>query len=195
MEQKACWNRCAVHLHQGDITALAVDAIVNAANKWLQGGGGVDGAIHRRGGPAILAACHEIIAERGRPLETGQAVLTPGGRLPARHVIHTVGPIYHAAGEHRNAAELLADCYRNSLALVRKQSLRSVAFPCISTGAYGYPSEAACSVALVTVREELKRHGACEQVIFCVFGGQDFAVYQRAFERKGTTETSGTGPD
>jgi len=180
MQRKACWNQCEIHLHHGDITTLDVDAIVNAANPWLAGGGGVDGAIHRRGGPRILAECQKIIAQRGRVLETGEAVITTGGDLVARHVIHTVGPVYHEQ-ESQEAAALLAACYRNSLARLREQGLRSVAFPCISTGAYGYPSHEACPIALQTVRQEMERHGLCDQVVFCTFDDDDFALYEKAF--------------
>src|ERR1700674_660470 len=125
-----------------DITSEAVDAIVNAANSSLMGGGGVDGAIHRAGGPAILAACREIRASQyPKGLPTGQAVITPGGRLPARYVIHTVGPIY---GQHGgDEARLLAACYENAIALAAKNGLETIAFPAISTGAYGYPQDEA----------------------------------------------------
>jgi O-acetyl-ADP-ribose deacetylase (regulator of RNase III) len=177
MELKARWNNCAAYLHWGDITVLEVDAVVNAANPWLMGGGGVDGAIHRRGGPQILEECRRIMAARGSILPAGQAVLTTGGQLPARHVIHTVGPVYH---EEEQAEALLAACYRNSLALLREHGLRSIAFPCISTGAYGYPPAEACSVALRAVREDVEQHGGCEQLIFCTFGAGDFQIYEQA---------------
>jgi O-acetyl-ADP-ribose deacetylase (regulator of RNase III) len=179
MELMTRWNGCEVRLRRGDITTLAIDAIVNAANKWLHGGGGVDGAIHRRGGQAIYAECQAIIQERGGPLPTGQAVITTGGKLPARHVIHTVGPIYHLDAERDRAAELLASCYQQSLAVLRSHGLRSIAFPCISTGAYGYPSEEACPVVLRAVREDLEQHGQCDQVIFCAFERADYEVYQK----------------
>lgn len=134
-----------VRILVGDLTEQAVDAIVNAANSTLLGGGGVDGAIHRRGGPAILAACREI--RRGAypdGLPTGEAVLTTAGALPARHVIHTVGPVYGEAGGAE--AELLANCYRNALAIARERGFSSIAFPAISTGVYGYPAREAAQV-------------------------------------------------
>ena len=138
-----------IDLVQGDITLQSVDAIVNAANSSLLGGGGVDGAIHRAGGPAILDECRAIRARQGS-LPPGQAVITTGGRLPARHVIHTVGPIWQggAAGE----AETLASCYRESLRLAVAHDLHTIAFPSISTGAFGYPVEPAATVALAAVR-------------------------------------------
>lgn len=182
-ESMATWNGCRVELWQGDITTLAVDAIVNAANPWLAGGGGVDGAIHRRGGPTISEQCREIIRQRSnRPLEAGEAVLTEGGQLPARYVIHTVGPVYREWSPEQ-AAERLAACYRNSLALLRRHGLRSIAFPGISTGAYGYPPEQACPIALRTVRDELLAHDACERVIFCAFNERDFALYRQELQR------------
>jgi O-acetyl-ADP-ribose deacetylase (regulator of RNase III) len=177
MDPKIHWNNCAIHLHRGDITALEVDAIVNAANSSLMGGGGVDGAIHRRGGPRILQECQEHIRTMGHRLPTGQAVLTSGGNLRARHVIHTAGPIYDAAGA--DAPRLLADCYRNSLALARQHGLTTIAFPCISAGAYGYPSDEACHVAIEAVRAELEANGGFQQVIFCTFGEEDHAEYER----------------
>jgi len=181
MEMKARWSGCAIYLHQGDITALAVDAIVNAANPWLMGGGGVDGAIHRVGGPKITEECQRVMAARKSVLPAGQAVMTGGGDLAARYVIHTVGPVYKE--EERERCEgLLADCYRNSLAILRDQGARTIAFPCISTGAYLYPSAAACTVALRAVRQELERHGACDEVIFCTFSEVDFRVHEEAFD-------------
>jgi O-acetyl-ADP-ribose deacetylase (regulator of RNase III) len=175
----AVWNGCRIELWQGDITTLAVDAIVNAANPWLAGGGGVDGAIHRRGGPNIAEQCQAIMRQRQqRPLEPGEAVLTTGGDLPARYVIHTVGPVYREWPAEQ-AAKHLAACYRNCLVLLRQQGLRSIAFPSISTGAYGYPPEQACSIALRSVRQELLVHNACDRVIFCTFSQRDFELYQR----------------
>ena len=134
-----------VRILVGDLTEQAVDAIVNAASSTLLGGGGVDGAIHRRGGPAILAACREI-RRSAYPdgLPTGEAVLTTAGALPARHVIHTVGPVYGEAGGAE--AELLANCYRNALAIARERGFSSIAFPAISTGVYGYPAREAAQV-------------------------------------------------
>ena len=144
-----------------DITTLAVDAIVNAANETLLGGGGVDGAIHAAAGPGLLAECRAI---GGCP--TGEARITGGHRLPARHVIHTVGPVWHGGGH--GEADLLAAAYRNSLDLARRHGLASIAFPSISTGVYGYPGPAAAAIAVATVRAELS-HFAAARVIFCCF--------------------------
>ena len=142
---------------RGDITEEAVDAIVNAANSTLLGGGGVDGAIHAKGGPAILEECEKIRATTHPDgLPTGEAVITTGGDLPAKHVIHTVGPIY---GDHNGQeAELLASCYRNSVRLAVEHGLASIAFPSISTGAYGYPKDEAATVVLATVTQLLREH-------------------------------------
>lgn len=147
----------------GDITREAVDAIVNAANSGLLGGGGVDGAIHRAGGPEILAACRAIRAtELVDGLPTGQAVITTGGNLPARFVIHTVGPIY---GQHGGAeAALLAACYENSVALAAKHGLETLAFPAISTGAYGYPKDEARRVARAAIEHALAAHPSIREV-------------------------------
>jgi O-acetyl-ADP-ribose deacetylase (regulator of RNase III) len=144
-----------IEIVQGDITDQHVDVIVNAANSSLLGGGGVDGAIHRAGGPAILAACRELRAGHyGRGLPTGQAVATTAGRLPARWVVHTVGPVW-STDEDRSA--LLADCHRNSLRVAGELGATSVAFPAISTGAYGWPLDSAAGIALATVTEVLAR--------------------------------------
>ncbi|HUL95214.1 MAG TPA: O-acetyl-ADP-ribose deacetylase [Usitatibacter sp.] len=152
----------------GDITREAVDAIVNAANSSLMGGGGVDGAIHRAGGPEILAACRRIretMYPQGLP--TGQAVITPAGRLPAKHVIHTVGPVY---GNHRGEeAALLAACYENSIALAARHSLATIAFPAISTGVYGYPKDEAKRVALAAVERALNMHTGIVEVRLVFF--------------------------
>lgn len=176
-------NGCRLEVLQGDITELAVDAIVNAANPWLVGGGGVDGAIHRAGGPAILQECRQIMEQRGgQPLAAGEAVITGGGQLPARYVIHTAGPVYRE-WTREQAAERLAACYRNSLTLLRQHGLRSIAFPGISTGVYGYPPEEACPIAVRTVLEEVERFDACERVIFCTFSRRDYELYQQEFAR------------
>jgi O-acetyl-ADP-ribose deacetylase (regulator of RNase III) len=162
----------------GDLTVQKVDAIVNAANSLLSGGGGVDGAIHRAGGPAILEECKRIRAERG-PLPPGEAVITTGGRLPCRHVIHTVGPVWQggSAGE----AETLRRCYASSLALASAHGCTSIAFPSISTGAYGYPVEKAAAVALAAIAEALRKSpGSLARVRLVLFGKADLAAYEAA---------------
>lgn len=162
-------------LRRGDITRMEVDAIVNAANSSLLGGGGVDGAIHRAGGPAILADCQAIRARQGG-CKTGQAVLTTGGKLPARQVIHTVGPVWNG-GKHQES-QLLADCYRNSLQLALDQGIKTIAFPSISTGIYGYPIDLAAQLAIETVHNFCSEHDEIEEVIFVVFSESDERVYQ-----------------
>ena len=162
---------------RGDITRESTDAIVNAANSSLLGGGGVDGAIHRAGGPEILDACRAIRARRGS-LPTGEAVLTTGGRLPTRHVIHTVGPVWVDGG--RGEAELLTRCYRSCLELAAEQGLTSLAFPSISTGAYGYPIEEAAPVAVRAVRQGLAQAPQLVLVRFVLFSAADLEVYGRA---------------
>jgi len=160
-----------VELVRGDITHQNTDAIVNAANTTLLGGGGVDGAIHRAGGPAILAACRRL---GGCP--TGAAKITTGGRLPVRYVIHTVGPVYRD-GTGREA-ELLASAYRRSLEVAEQNAVRSLAFPSISTGAYRYPIKAAASIALTTTRDFLSTHPQLERVRFVLFSADDLTTYQ-----------------
>jgi O-acetyl-ADP-ribose deacetylase (regulator of RNase III) len=166
-----------IELTQGDITREAVDAIVNAANSSLMGGGGVDGAIHRAGGPAILEQCKKIRVERG-PLLPGQAVATTGGRLPAKHVIHTVGPVWH--GGDRGEAETLARCYREALRVADDLKLGRIAFPAISTGAFGYPVHLAASVALSAVREELMACRHVQLARFVLFDRATFLAYKEA---------------
>ena len=161
-----------VELVEGDITRQDTEAIVNAANSSLLGGGGVDGAIHRAGGPKILEECRQI---GGCP--TGEARLTTGGNLKARYVIHTVGPVYQGGG--RRESELLAACYRESLKLAAGKGLTSVAFPSISTGAYGYPLAEAARIAIKTVLDYLTRHQEIRLVRFVLFGRPTYEVFQK----------------
>ena len=164
-----------LELHQGDITRLQVDAVVNAANSGLRGGGGVDGAIHRAGGPAILAECRQI---GGCP--TGQAVVTTGGNLPARYVIHAVGPVWRG-GDH-GEAELLRSAYANSLLRAEEQGLHSVAFPSISTGVYGFPIQRACPIAVAVVVDHVRHDTSLQRVVFCLFSSGDYAIYEGHFQ-------------
>lgn len=164
-------------LVQGDLTRQAVDAVVNAANPSLLGGGGVDGAIHRAGGPQILAQCKAIVKEIGR-LEPGKAVLTAAGKLPARAVIHTVGPVW--AGGTRGEAHTLASAYRESLRLAEDHGLQTVAFPSISTGAYGYPLEEAARVALGAVAAYLGAGSRLREVRFVLFSAAVLEAYEKA---------------
>lgn len=159
---------------QGDITRQNTDAIVNAANSSLMGGGGVDGAIHRAGGPAILEECKQVVARQGR-LPTGKAVITTGGNLKARYVIHTVGPVWR--GGDRGEADLLASAYRESLEVATENNLSSVSFPSISTGAYGYPVAEAANMALATVINFLQRVTSLREVIFVLFDANTYSVY------------------
>lgn len=169
-----------IEIIRGDITKVDVDAIVNAANSSLLGGGGVDGAIHRAGGPEILEACRKIVAKQGG-CRTGEAVITTGGKLPARFVIHTVGPIWH---DGKNQEEIkLADCYRNSLRLAADNGCKSIAFPNISTGVYGFPKKEAAKIAIRTVNEFLLANGQINNVLFVCFDEENFDYTREEFTR------------
>ena len=165
-----------VSVKVGDITREKVDAIVNAANSTLMGGGGVDGAIHRAGGPEILLACKEIRRQRYPDgLPTGQAVITTAGKMAAKHVIHTVGPVYGSGGS--NKADLLAACYSNSLALAVDHGVKSIAFPAISTGVYGYPMDQAAAVASRTIEQFLTQDKSIHEVRLVFFAAHDADVF------------------
>jgi O-acetyl-ADP-ribose deacetylase (regulator of RNase III) len=165
-------NRTEIHSIVGNIVTLEVDAIVNAANSTLLGGGGVDGAIHYAAGPELREECRKL---GGCP--TGEARITGGYRIPARKIIHTVGPVWK--GGSRREPELLAACYTNSLALALEHDLRTIAFPSISTGAYAYPLELAAPIAITTVQEFVASHAGIEQVTFCCFTREDHAIYKK----------------
>jgi O-acetyl-ADP-ribose deacetylase (regulator of RNase III) len=169
-------GKTRLELLQGDITEQDTDAIVNAANRTLLGGGGVDGAIHRAAGPELLAECRTL-----GECETGDAKITKGYRLKARQVIHTVGPVYRGEGE--KAPALLASCYRRSLEVAGANRLKSIAFPSISTGAYGYPLEEAAAVALKTVIDFLRAPGEIELLRFVLFGSEAYQAYEEALKR------------
>ena len=169
----------AITLVQGDITCQQTEAIVNAANSCLAGGGGVDGAIHRAGGPAILRQCKEITARQGR-LPTGQAAITTGGNLPAKYVIHTVGPVWH--GGYNNEEKLLGDAYRNSLEVAVENQIKTISFPSISTGAYRFPVAKAAAIAMETVGKFLQDN-ELEEVRFVLFSESDLREYQMARDR------------
>ena len=173
-------NMAKLELIMGDITKLDVDAIVNAANSSLLGGGGVDGAIHRAAGPELLEECRKIAAGRrdipGGPCPAGDAIMTAGYKLPCKHVIHTVGPVWH--GGALSEPELLASCYRKSLLLASAAGLKSIAFPNISTGVYGYPKDKAAAVAVKAVRETLSETPDIERVVFVCFDEENFRLYE-----------------
>jgi len=171
-------NQAKLRIIQGDITRQATDAIVNAANSSLMGGGGVDGAIHRAGGSAILEECKQIVARQGR-LSTGKAVITTGGNLKAKYVVHTVGPIWH--GGNKGEPELLASAYQQSLKIAAEKNLNSVSFPSISTGAYGYPVGQASEVALDAVITFLSQSTtSIREVVFILFDSRTLGVYSSA---------------
>lgn len=167
-------------LVQGDITKQTTDGIVNAANSSLMGGGGVDGAIHRAGGPDILEECRQIVSRQGR-LRAGKAVVTTGGKLKAKYVIHTVGPIWH--GGHEDEAGILASAYRESLGLAVARDMKSVSFPSISTGAYGYPVEQAAVIALQTVIDFLCQDSPLDEVVFVLFDSETYKLYEKILRR------------
>lgn len=168
--------KTTIRLVQGDITTIKADAIVNAANTSLMGGGGVDGAIHRKGGPAILEDCKKIVARQGG-CPTGEAVMTTGGKLPAKYVIHTVGPVWNGGG--RNEKMLLANCYNNSLLLAEKHNIKTIAFPNISTGIYRFPKEEAATIAVGTVQQFAGEHQSIDEVIFVCFDEENYAIYNQ----------------
>jgi O-acetyl-ADP-ribose deacetylase (regulator of RNase III) len=171
-------NQAKLSIIQGDITFQATDAIVNAANSGLMGGGGVDGAIHRAGGPAILEECIKIVAKQGR-LPTGKAVITTAGNMKAKYVIHTVGPVWH--GGDQGEPTLLTSAYRESLKLAAASKLSSVSFPSISTGAYGYPVEKAAVLALKEVISFLKQSTSIKEVVFVLFDTRTYEAFADAF--------------
>ena len=165
-----------LEIYKGDLTKLAVDAIVNAANTTLLGGGGVDGAIHRAAGPELVAECRKL-----NGCETGDAKITRGYKLPAQYVIHTVGPVW--SGGKRNESQLLASCYRRSLEVAAAHGVCSIAFPCISTGVYRFPKEQAAHIAVNTVQEVLKEYPGIERIIFVCFSDEDFQSYKRILNK------------
>ena len=170
-----------IELIQGDITKLEVDAIVNAANKSLLGGGGVDGAIHRAAGPELLEECKTL-----NGCETGQAKITKGYNLPAKYVIHTVGPVW--SGGKYNEDDLLTNCYRNSLKMASKHGLSTIAFPNISTGVYHFPKERAADIAISTVSDYLRENESFEKVYFVCFDNENYQIYQKKLKEEGLIE-------
>ncbi|HEX3597130.1 MAG TPA: O-acetyl-ADP-ribose deacetylase [Polyangiaceae bacterium] len=184
--EDACYPRrmARLELLDADITRLDVDAIVNAANELMLGGGGVDGAIHAAAGPELVEACRKVPQVRpGVRCPTGEARITPGFRLPARHVIHTVGPVWHGGGHGEGA--LLAACYRNSLALAVAHGLASIAFPAISCGVYGYPIDDAAAVAVRETRATLEKEASIQRVVLCAFDDRVRDALERAGAARG----------
>lgn len=182
MDERFRVGRTEIILIRGDITNVDADAIVNAANSTLMGGGGVDGAIHARGGPQILEECKHIRATRwANGLPTGEAIMTSGGNLKAKHVIHTVGPIWREGTSEE--PRLLKQAYQNSLKLAVQVGLKSIAFPSISTGAYGYPIEKAVEVAIAAVKEFLKNEDGLDRIAFVLFTKHDFDIYREEAKR------------
>jgi len=173
--------KTTINIIKGDITKQQVDAIVNAANSSLLGGGGVDGAIHRAGGPEILEACKKIVAKQG-PCKTGEAVITTGGNLPARFVIHAVGPIWH--GGKNNEEQLLADAYLNSLNLAALNDIRTIAFPNIGTGVYNFPKDKAARIALQVIFDSIKAENIFEEILFVCFDEENFQLYDHLIHVK-----------
>lgn len=172
-----------IQIVQGDITKLAVDAIVNAANQTLLGGGGVDGCIHRAAGPRLLIECTTLMG-----CKTGNAKITKGYNLPAKWVIHTVGPVWH--GGTKNEPKLLANCYRNSLTLATEYGIKTIAFPSISTGIYGYPIEQACRIAISETTAFLDKNPLPENVTLCCFSQKDLKIYEAAAKEVSTSSSS-----
>jgi O-acetyl-ADP-ribose deacetylase (regulator of RNase III) len=171
-----------IQVIKGDITKIEVDAIVNAANSSLLGGGGVDGAIHRAGGPAILDDCRKIIAKQGK-CKTGEAVITTAGKLPAKFVIHTVGPVWNGGNKKEN--QLLANCYHNSLQLAANNHCKTIAFPNISTGVYHFPKQEAAKIAVESVNDFLLQNTSIEKVIFVCFDDENFNFIKQQIEYHG----------
>ena len=169
-----------IQVQKGDITNVAVDAIVNAANNSLMGGGGVDGAIHRAGGPAILEECKRIVAQQGG-CKTGEAVITTGGNLPATYVIHTVGPVWR--GGNNNENDLLSNCYTHSLQLAEAHGCQSVAFPAISTGVYGFPKKEAAGIAVKAVHQFLQKAKEFQNILFVCFDDENYSQLQKALDQ------------
>lgn len=168
-----------IKLVQGDITKQTTDAIVNAANSSLMGGGGVDGAIHRAGGPVILDDCRKIVARQGG-CKTGEAVITKGGNLAAKFVIHTVGPVWNGGG--KGEEQLLANAYQNSLLLASENNIQSIAFPNISTGIYHFPKDKAAAIAVATVRSFLENNNTLQDVLFVCFDEENFLLYKKLLD-------------